>query len=81
MELQLAELQQRMEDVRLQNEELNRQNEVREAAFQQQQQQINALQGLPQLGGGQQNNYIRDAKRSLSYGGKLLKMSGICGIT
>lgn len=67
MDQQLQELQQRLEEVRLQNEELNRQNEIREAAYQQQQLQINALQAPQQLGGGQQNNYIRDAKRSLSY--------------
>ena len=67
MEGQLALLQQRLEEVRLQNEELNRQNEVREAAFQEQQQQINALQNAPVQSGGALNNNLRDAKRALSY--------------
>ena len=69
MDGQIATLSQQLEEVRLQNEELNRQNEVREAAFRQQQQQINALQNAPgQQGVGQApNNNLRDAKRALSY--------------
>ena len=69
MEGQLVALQQQLERIQRQNDELNRQNEAREEAFQQQQQQINALQNAPvQQGVGQApNNNLRDAKRALSY--------------